>query len=190
VNDFAWKLVIVVLVVAVVVLAVVLLGVMRQVGAIALRLDPLRLGEVEGGPEIGSSLVGDTSVNVAGGDDAGFSVARPTVVMFVSPTCRVCQPLIPGLATVQAHYPELDLFAAVLGDESPAKERYARQLGEIGRTDLDGLAAQWDIQGTPYAVGLSDQGVFLAKGVVNTLDHLESLAERVVIESREVRTPA
>lgn len=160
-------------------LAVLLIAVMRQVGTILIHLNPGRTGEVDGGPEI------DAIVHVPGLPDGSA-----TVVVFVSPTCTLCGFLQPALPAIRAHYPEVRVLPVVLGDDERARRAYADRLGEGARHDLLELAKEWNVQGTPFAVGINDAGQVKGRGVVNSLDHLEGLAETLLLSSVEAAAAA
>jgi thiol-disulfide isomerase/thioredoxin len=168
-NTTTWHILSLLLLVAVATEAVVLVGLMRAVGALALRIGPTRLGEVEGGPAIGSIVT-----------PTGLSVDRPTVILFMSPDCTACKPLVPLLPLLGAHFPEVDVLAAVIGGNSASRTAYAEEIGAAARLDLGELERDWEVTGTPFAVGVSGGGVVRATGVVNTLEHLEALAEEVL----------
>ena len=157
------------LVVAVVILGLLLVAVMRQVGAILLQISPARPGDIEGGPELG------TNVEVP-----GLEKNKPAIVVFVAPGCNVCEPLLPVIPIVERNYPELQVCVAIGGEDEHEREAYAQQLKNLARPDLHRLHRNWEVPGTPYAVGLDLTHRVVRTGVVNNLDHLEALAEFVV----------
>lgn len=152
---------------------ILLIGTMRQLGGVLLQINPARFGEVDGGPDVGTVL-----------DFPGFD-GRATVVVFVSPDCSVCEVLRPVFPVVREYYPELTLIAAVSGDDEALRRSYAESLGGIVRLDLDSLVAEWKIPGTPFAVGFDKRQLVIARGVVNTLDQLEGMAESVLNPPKE-----
>ncbi len=169
-RDTIWQAFILILFCLTIAQVLVLIGVVRQVGSISLQLAPAaHIGEIEGGPDPG------TVVEVADLDRE-----RPAIILFVSPTCRICSPLLPALPVVQTHYAELQLIAAVIGGDASSRWDYAQGIGDAARLDLGELETEWEVPGTPYAVAVGRDGRVLAKGVANSLDHLEQLAEVVV----------
>jgi hypothetical protein len=165
-----WNLLLVLLTVAVAAMALVSIALMRQVGGILLQLNPARVGEVDSGPEV------ETFVDVP-----GVAPDTPAVVVFASPTCRLCEFLGPALPALERHYPNVAVVPIVLGDDPSAREEYARSLGHGARPDAIDLAKEWDVHGTPFAVGVDAEGRVRGSGVANSLDHLESLAEAVLM---------
>lgn len=139
--------------------AIVLIALMRQVGGIMLQLRPARFGEMEHdeGPEVG--LV----VDIPRREDT-----RPAIALFLSPACRICQPLLPAIPALAGSYPEIDVIPVVIGADESDRERYARQIGPLARTDLHDLENAWNIPGTPFAVGIDGDGRVEVRGVVNS----------------------
>jgi protein-disulfide isomerase len=91
----------------------------------------------------------------------------PRLVLFVSPTCSICQEVKPS---VPAAASSAGLAAQLVHD--PAAEQL------------------WNVPGTPFAVVMDETGVVRAKGTVNNLEQLEGLvdtAERRISEDLERR---
>jgi thiol-disulfide isomerase/thioredoxin len=149
-----------------------LIGLARQVGGILLRLGPSRAGQTEGGPEVGT--VPEFALHERG---------RPAIVAFVSPHCEACKDLPPAFKAVQRNYPEVQLLVAVTGQTPQAKREYATKLGPIADIDLEELYELWNVDGTPFVVGLDTQGRVTNTGVVNNLEHLEAFAQDVITAS-------
>jgi len=166
-----WEVLIVVLVVVASLQAFALIAVMRQVGGLLVRLNPTGVGEVESGPDVDSVL-----------DVPGVRAGRPALVVFTSPACSLCEFLEPALPAIRAHHKEIDILVVVMGgDDVLDRAAYARKLGASARADIPELAEAWNVQGTPFAVGLDAEHRVRLRGVANTLDHLESVAEAIVL---------
>jgi hypothetical protein len=174
-----WQVLMLVLVAAVAVQAIVLVAVMRQVGSLQLQIRPSRVGDIEGGPEIGSVV-----------DVAGVDPERPAILIFISPGCAVCGQVLLAIPAVRTHYPEIGLIGAIIGGDKAGREAFAPKVGEIARPDLYALGDEWDVPGTPYAVGLTPGGRVHSCGVVNSLDQLESLAETLLRAETDQQVPA
>jgi thiol-disulfide isomerase/thioredoxin len=166
-----WQILISLLVVAVVIEAVLIVGVTRQVGTILLQMAPPRPGDLEGGPDL------ETQVRLpALADD------RAAVVMFLAPDCHPCRQLLPSLPVFARHYPEFELLPIVVGEDAALRESFANELTPNGQADMSHVFAEWNVRGTPFAVGIDDHGIVRSKGVVNNLDQLEALAETVKLK--------
>lgn len=168
-SSVFWQIVILLLVVAIGLLAFFQIGTMRQVGALLVQLRPGRIGEVEGGPDI------DTVVVVP-----GLPEGRPAVVLFVSPSCSLCELLKPSIPVVREHFPEIQMLSVVIGSDAAKRLEYARSIPGA-RADIPELAELWDVQGTPFVVGIDETHRVRSRGVVNTLDQLENLAEAILL---------
>lgn len=168
--------------IAVVALAAVVVALVRQIGVLHERVFPVGALVMPGGPKVGEAAPTLAVTDLAGraltigGRDAG---GRRTLLFFVSPTCPVCKTLLPVVrGLVAGATPPTRLVLASDGDVEAQRAFVARAgLGEhpyVVSTDL-GLAYQ--VGKLPYAVLIDGDGVLLAKGLVNTREHVESLFE-------------
>lgn len=166
-DEAIWRVTTVLLLAAVIFEGLILVGVMRQVGSILMRIAPARPGEVEGGPDLGIEV-----------DIPGLASDRAGILLFLSPDCGVCDVLLPVVPTVVRSYPELSVFV-VPEKNDQAGDTY-REIAPLVRGDLSKLFADWEVSGTPFAVGLDPDHAIRLKGVVNNLEQLEALAEAVL----------
>jgi methylamine dehydrogenase accessory protein MauD len=142
----------VVLWIVVLMLAGVVTALVRQIGVLYERVAPAGALMTARGPAVGEAApvlrvedLGGGARDVGGPGREG----RSTLLFFLSPTCPVCNALLPALRSVaRAEAAWLDV---VFASDGP------REL--------------------PYAVLLDGAGVVRAKGLVNTREHLESLFE-------------
>jgi hypothetical protein len=169
VSDAVWHALVVFAVAGLIVEALVLVGILRQLGTLVLQLGPPRHGEVEEGPEAGTVVDIDT-----------LSPGVPAIVLFLAPGCEVCKPIAAALPVMRRTYAGLRLLPVVVGDDERAKGAYAAGLNGDARTDLDGLFRDWNVPGTPFAVGVGEDGRVRTSGIVNNLPQLETLAEVVL----------
>lgn len=153
---------------AVIVEGLVLAGVMRQLGAVLLAVQPGAPRDVGGGPEVG------VPVDLT---DLALSGNRGAVFAFFAPNCEPCEMLRPALAELPDEYPAASIVAVVAfgGDEERAD--YAARLAPLARADLTHLHEQWEIPGTPYVVSVDRSGSVRAKGIVTTREQLRAMAE-------------
>ena len=135
---------------AVVALAVAALGVLvlalyRQVGVLTLRLGPPQGAlEIAGeGPELAQEAP----------PLAGLAGRGSELVAFLSPACRICRDLLPGIRAL-----DREGLAVRVVDEGDESEAFRA----------------WNVPGSPFVVHLVD-GVVAAKGLVNTLEQLDGL---------------
>lgn len=103
---------------------------------------------------------------------------RLQLLVFVSTNCVTCDKLTPAIRTAwKKERHKVDILTVCMTlDESWARSFLRRnKLNEVPCI-LDGeLSQQYRIFNPPYAVLLNREGVVAAKGVVNHLDHVESL---------------
>ena len=177
-NDTIWQVLLFVVVVGVVIEALMILALMRQVGGLMLQVRPGRVGDLDGGPAIGSKVT-----------IPGVELAKPTLVSFVSPDCAMCEEVGKAIPVVAANYPELEMLSIVGGAVGPDRDRYLTMLGDGARTDLTQMLERWEVPGTPFAVAIDAEGYVQRSGIVNTLDQLESLAEAIAAPANESSLP-
>jgi hypothetical protein len=171
VTNVVWEALVLVILTAVAVEAILIIAIMRQVGRLLLQLKPGRIGEVDGGPEVGAHV-----------ELHGVDWVQPTVALFVAPGCRLCGPLAKAVPVVRSHFPEVRVMGVVVGGEGDTdRVRYADTLGDWARSDLHELVEDWAIPGTPFAVAIDAEGYVRRSGVVNSLDQLEDLVEGLAL---------
>lgn len=168
--------------VAVVALAAVVVALVRQIGVLHERVFPVGALVMPGGPKVGAAAPAMTATDLGGravaigGADAG---GRRTLLFFVSPTCPVCKTLLPvvrGLAG--AATPPARLVLASDGDPAEHRAFAARAgLGDLPYVVSSDLGLAYQVGKLPYAVLIDADGTLLAKGLVNTREHVESLFE-------------
>jgi hypothetical protein len=146
-----------------VVLAVVVVALARQVGVLHLRLAPTGALEVDDeGPPIGeapptrTARGHDGTTTLVGGPGPGRLVA------FVSPTCPICERILPSLPAVAK---ATGLVAQVVSDPD--------------------LEAAYGVPGVPFVVVLDERGVVRSKGTVNSLEQLDGLVDTARSRIRE-----
>lgn len=163
-----WAVAFVVQWVLVVVLCVIVVALARQVGTLHLRLGPRGALEIDSeGPPLGEAPPPRPVHRDGGGELILGGPGTPRLVLFVSPTCSICEevkPSLPAAASSAGLAPQLV--------HDPDAER------------------MWNVPGTPFAVVMDVTGVVRAKGTVNNLEQLEGLvdtAERRISDDEERR---
>jgi methylamine dehydrogenase accessory protein MauD len=164
--------------IVVLLLAVTVLALVRQLGLLHERIAPagaLALGRGpqpgEAAPKVAARTLGSTVLNIGG----ALPGRAMQLLLFVAPTCPMCKTLLPT-AKAFAETESLDLV--LVGDGDPAEHRkmatrfgipYERFVNstEVGRA--------FQVGKLPYAVLISELGIIVAHGLVNTREHLESL---------------
>jgi methylamine dehydrogenase accessory protein MauD len=168
-------------------LAVAGLALARQVGVLHVRVAPAGALDAGKGPAVGEQAPHlhvttlDGKAMTIGKADASTSLR---LLMFVSAQCPLCKSLIP-VAKSFAAAERVDLV--FIGDDDPAAQR-----AMIAKHDMAGypfinspeVGMAFEVAKLPHAVLLDAGGKVLAKGLVNSREHLESL-----IVSHEMGVP-
>ncbi|MCC6763662.1 MAG: methylamine dehydrogenase accessory protein MauD [Deltaproteobacteria bacterium] len=168
--------------IAVAALAAVIAALVRQIGVLHERVFPVGALVMPGGPKVGEAAparaatdLAGRAVAIGGADPTG----RRTLLFFVSPTCPVCKTLLPIVRSLAASAaPPTRLVFASDGDVDAQRAFVARAgLGDHPYVVSADLGLAYQVGKLPYAVLIGGDGVLLAKGLVNTREHVESLFE-------------
>jgi methylamine dehydrogenase accessory protein MauD len=181
--DGWWTASYVVLWCLVVVLCVVVIALARQIGTLHLRLGPRGALEVDDeGPPLG-----EAPAILDGTDSNGESVTiggpgRGQFLLFVSPTCKVCDEVLPALPVVAE---AARLEPLIVTDGTAGLQLLLDKRAPAPVVAAPEATRSYMIPGTPYAVVLDVRGVVRAKGTVNNLEQMEGLADTA---ARRLRT--
>ena len=152
------------------------LALARQVGVLHVRVAPAGALDAGRGPAVGDAAP-VLDVTTIDGDALviGGKAARLRLLMFVSAQCPLCKSLIP-VAKSFARAERVDL--AFIGDDDAGAQRamiakYAMEAYPFVNGAETGMA--FHVEKLPHAVLLGTDGSVLAKGLVNSREHLESL---------------
>lgn len=160
----------------VVMLCIVVVALARQIGTLHLRLGPLGALEIDDeGPPLGEAPAPIEARTTNGEPVTVGGPGEAQMLLFVSPGCRVCRDVLPGLPSVaQAHR----LLPLVVAGEYDGGETDVG-VERAGATVVSSaeVMSTYGIPGTPYVVVLDRGGVVRAKGTVNNLEQLEGLAD-------------
>jgi len=160
-------------------LGVVVLALTRQIGLLHERLAPFGALATQRGPEVGDPAPELQLADLSGRPVTigGPGPAPRTLLFFLSPTCPVCDTLLPTLLRVASEEtPGLRLVLA--SDGEPEEHRAFRRdkgLEEPLYVLSSELGLRFAIAKLPSAVLIDEEGIVRAKGIVNTREHLESL---------------
>lgn len=171
-------------------LGIVIVALVRQIGLLHERIAPVGALATAAGPKVGDAApvlplidAAGNALRLGGPDEAG----RATLLFFLSPTCPVCETLLPTLGRIVRESPApLRLVYASDGDPAEhADFRRAHGLDDADYVLSRDLGMHFQVARLPYAVLIDPLGVVRAKGLVNTREHLESLfeAERLGVAS-------
>jgi methylamine dehydrogenase accessory protein MauD len=152
------------------------LALARQVGVLHERVAPMGALTPRQGPAVSeiAPLMQLPSVN-GGAVTIGGPAMRPRLVMFVGPSCPICKKMIP-LARRVAQSDGLDLILATDAPAHEVAEMVAREgLADLPFVNSEELGMAYGVDKLPHAALISEGGTILARGLVNSREHLESL---------------
>ena len=166
----------------VIALSLVVLALARQIGVLHDRIVPTGALMLAKGLSVGQAAPIVTASDLDGGTrqiGAASADGRNTLVMFVSPTCPLCKVLLPVLkASQRSENAWLQIVLASDGEERAQVEFRKRQsLQSFPYVLSPALGISYQINRLPYAVLLDERGIVLARGLINSREHLESLFE-------------
>jgi methylamine dehydrogenase accessory protein MauD len=165
----------------VIILSLVVFALARQVGVLHERVAPAGALMPTTGPKVGElteaglykDLNGEPLTLGGASDDR-----RATLILWISPTCPVCKGLVPTARSV-CEDEDFNLVFASDGDKLEQHQAYVRDLG-IGKYPYivsQALGMKFAVSKLPFAALIGPDGTLRSKGLVNTREHLESLAE-------------
>jgi len=163
-------------------LALTVLALTRQIGLLHERISPVgalspeaKIKVGDAAPELALIDVQDRPLQIGG---ASNDESR-TLLFFLSPTCPVCETLLPTVERVaRTEVPRVRVVLA--SDGLPDEHRVF--IEEKGISHLPyvlsaPLGMTYGVAKLPYAVLIDKDGFVAAQGLVNTREHLESLFE-------------
>jgi len=159
-----------------------LLMLLRQVGMLHLRINPTGARMLPPGPDIGERVkpillkdLDDQERHVS----VNHAMAKDLLILFLSPVCRTCSSLIPSVKAVLRENSELECAILLFSDDKELCRKFRRKhrLSQVFCSYTLRARDHFQIGLTPYGVVIQRDGIVLAKGVVNQIEHLESLLE-------------
>ena len=163
-------------------LALTVLALARQVGVLYERIAPAGALMISQGPAVGD-VAPELQLETLDGQRITLGGVpqskKSTLLFFLSPTCPVCNTLIPVLKSIQRSESSwLDIVLASDGEvESQRSFVQRKELGQFPFVLSGELGMTYQVAKLPFAVLLDEQGVLRAKGLTNNREHLESLFE-------------
>ena len=163
-------------------LALTVLALTRQIGLLHERISPVGAlspeAEVKVGdpaPELAVLDLHDHPVQIGGASKDGSR----TLLFFLSPTCPVCDTLLPTVERVaRTEVPRVRVILASDGLPDEHREFVAeKRISHLPYILSAPLGMTYGVAKLPYAVLIDEHGIVAAQGLVNTREHLESLFE-------------
>jgi methylamine dehydrogenase accessory protein MauD len=164
-------------------LALVVFALTRQIGVLHERVSPAGALTLSGGVKAGETPPA-LSLTTLDNDPlklAAFAAqGRGVLLFFLSPTCPLCRSLLPVVTRIAKEERKwLDLVFASDGGTRAEHEAYVadRQIQSFPYVISQELGVAFQVGKLPYAALIDEKGVLVAKGLVNSREHLESLFE-------------
>ncbi len=163
-------------------LLIVVLALTRQVGVLHERIAPVGALMINRGLNVGEKAPAVDVVDLNGqalrlGEERADGLS--TLLLFLSPTCPVCESLLPVLKSSRRS--EQSWLRIVLAsDGEPAVHReFVRShgLSDFPYVVSAPLGMTYQVSRLPFAALLDAAGRLRARGLVNSREHLESLFE-------------
>ena len=155
---------------------------LRQVGLLHLRIQPAGARTISIGPEIGDELPAMVLEDM---DDPTWklditdNMQEDVLLIFMSAGCSACRSLVPAIGPLLAETKGTIGWALVASDDLGASRAFRRENGLtfILFGHAPSLRAKLNIGMTPYAILIHRSGKVVAKGIVNQIEHLESIVD-------------
>lgn len=160
------------------VLAVIQYFALRQIGIMLPRLGPLGARSVpEEGPRVGECI--ESQLNQLQGTSRS-STPGEVLLLFVSSACPVCKEIRQSAALLRKTWNGRS-HIVLLYDEDESTLASKTDLGQVGDVEVryaaEALRASLNVLYVPFGVMVNSANVVLAKGLVNSASHVESLLE-------------
>lgn len=166
----------------VIALLVVVFALTRQIGLLHERIAPAGALMINRGLTVGEQAPVMEVVDLNGNPLSVGAVRADglsTLILFLSPTCPVCDSLLPALKSSRKDERKW-LQIVLASDGEPATHRefvHNKGLGEFPYIVSAPLGMTYQVSRLPFAALLDAAGKLRARGLVNSREHLESLFE-------------
>jgi methylamine dehydrogenase accessory protein MauD len=152
----------------------------REIGLLHRRLPPVGARGSADGPAVGKHAPSFEEVSVTGEPvTLAGSVGKATLIVFVSPSCSACNDLAPSLRTIARTERDHLMTVVISSGDLPAAKEFGHKyrLGGVALVASEELGVAWGVNITPYAFAIDATGMVIAKGLVNHIEHLDSLVD-------------
>lgn len=162
--------------------SVAVIALIRQIGLLHLRIQPVPALQLESGPAEGDELI----LLPAPWPKPGANIHT---VAFITTTCRLCAPLMPMFRSLATHVPDDESFTLVVDASPSAAQQYVNGKFDGSVLARPGILKDLDIPGTPFVAVVGNDGRVVLAGGVNTGEQIEGLIEEAREEVARPRIP-
>lgn len=163
-------------------LALCVVALFRQLGVLHLRFGPRGALVREEGPKVGEQVPQFQVTDLAGVMQPGLVDGSATTLVFVAPGCAACKVLQPAIRALGRNLPTGHRMLVVSNGDHALSEPYLLALGDVPVIANPEIFTLYAVEDTPYVLHIDAQGLLRRKGVVNTLEQLESIVEGAGVE--------
>ncbi len=162
--------------------SLMLIVALRQIGMLLVGRAPRAARAADIGPRVGEK-VPEVILEDLDGQPVilGAETKRDTLLIFVSAGCTTCQNLMPGIAVLRANRKKENLEIVLMATQNRWPSRRIKEVHYVIFPDYENTLK---VRMTPFAILIDKQGIVLTKGLVNDIQHLESL-----LNAREMGAP-
>ena len=166
--------------------SVALIGLIRQVGLLHIRIQPVPALDTEEGPHEGDEL--ETASQIMEVITVPQNIER-ILLGFISPTCGLCKPLLPAFQSVAAMQGD-DVATVLVADVEPERAGdYLRGHGiRLPYFAAPSVFKDSNVPGAPFVIVVDGSGIVLSAGGVNSLEQIELLLD-LARSNTEIPTP-
>lgn len=146
-----------------------------------------REGRANQGPKVTSAMKRVRVPDITGTSRVVPSAETPTLMVFASTTCSLCDKMRPDVARFAENQPDVETVIICAGNVTSVR-RWANGLGDLPVIPDPGhrIAASYGVGLLPYCIGTDFGGIVRAKGVVNNRQGLEAMAEEMLAPHTEL----
>lgn len=160
----------------------VILLLLRQVGVLHLRIGPVGARVLAVGPEIGQPITPFSLVDMDNRHQAiqiSNSMSKDVMLVFVTPGCANCASLMAALKPLVRQSRDAVAWAVVGfgGIDNCRSFRITHSLNFLLFAYDPPARKQYRVNLSPYAVRIRKDGLTISKGLVNQIEHLESILD-------------
>jgi methylamine dehydrogenase accessory protein MauD len=169
---------------------ITMLALARQIGLLNRRIPPAGAREGRPGPRVGDAAPPLDEVDLLGNRITISHDGSPTLLVFVSSGCKACEEIAPALRSLaRSDGHSIQLVVASEDDPSVLSKWATKNRIPPGLPLIADFTktAEFGSFPTPYAIAMDGRGIVRAKGVVNHLEHLESLINALGLDESAFR---
>jgi len=163
----------------VILLLVTVFALARQIALLHRRIPAVGARMTEAGPMIGKQAPEFQGLDLFGKHvSLAFPSKKQTLVVFVTPSCPACDDAMVALRSIQrTERRHLEIVLVALKGNEQENRAFASKYNIEDRKFLlsSELGELYHVASSPYGVLIGADGTVRSKGIINHLEHLESL---------------